>query len=235
MDDPSHLLRLSSSELAAVHDLPRHVRPPPAPRPSMPPGSRSSPALDDSRSARAKRRPRRGHTRSLRHATPTFAKLLRFPFEEARTAMPSTYRKTPEAVAALTPEQYPRHPEKRHRGARHRRAARQQGARHLRRHRLGRAAVRLLRQVRVRLRLAELHQADRAGERQRAARQLARHDPHRGALDARRQPSRPRLQRRAARSRRPALLHQLGVAALRPSRRHGRRRATAPTSTRWRT
>ena len=38
---------------------------------------------------------------------------------------------------------------------------------------------------------------------------------------ARRQPSRPRFRRRAARSRRPALLHQLGVAALRASRRHG--------------
>ena len=40
---------------------------------------------------------------------------------------------------------------------------------------------------------------------------------------ARRQPPRPRLRRRAARPRRPALLHQLGLAALRPSRRDGSR------------
>ena len=47
-----------------------------------------------------------------------------------------------------------------------------------------------------------------------------RHGPHRGALQARRQPSRPCLSRRPARSRRAALLHQFGLAALRPSRRH---------------
>ena len=40
---------------------------------------------------------------------------------------------------------------------------------------------------------------------------------------ARRQPSRPCLQRRPARSRRPALLHQFGLAALRPPRRHAGR------------
>ena len=76
------------------------------------------------------------------------------------------YRKTDDAVSALTPEQY--------------RVTQQSGterpgtgayldnkaAGHLRRHRLGRAAVRLVRQVRIRLRLAELHQADRAGQRQ---------------------------------------------------------------------
>ena len=80
-----------------------------------------------------------------------------------------TYKKTPEALAKLTPEQYPRHPAERHRDARHRRTPGQQGAGHLRRHRLGRAAVRLVRQVRIGLRLAELHQADRARQRQRAA------------------------------------------------------------------
>ena len=63
---------------------------------------------------------------------------------------------------------------------------------------------------------------------------IARHGAHRGALDARRQPSRPRLPRRSARPRRPALLHQFGLAALRPPRRHGGRRAMAPISTRWR-
>ena len=66
-------------------------------------------------------------------------------------------------------------------------------------------------------------------------RRLARHGPHRSALGARRQPSRPRLRRRPAGPRRPALLHQLGVAALRPSRRHGGAKATARISTRWRT
>ena len=48
-------------------------------------------------------------------------------------------------------------------------------------------------------------------------RQLARHDPHRGALDAWRQPSRPRLPRRPAGSGRAALLHQLRLAALHPA------------------
>ena len=46
-----------------------------------------------------------------------------------------------------------------------------------------------------------------------------RHDPHRGPLDPRRQPPRPRLRRRACRRGWPALLHQLGRPPLRPLRR----------------
>ena len=52
---------------------------------------------------------------------------------------------------------------------------------------------------------------------------------------ARRQPPRPRLRRRPARPRRPALLHQLGVAALRAIATTWRPKATATISTRWRT
>ena len=61
----------------------------------------------------------------------------------------------------------------------------------------GRAAVRVVGQVRLGLRLAELHQAHRPGQRQRNPGHDARHGPHRGALGARRQPSRPRLSRRS--------------------------------------
>src|SRR5690606_26630491 len=56
------------------------------------------------------------------------------------------------------------------------------------------------------------------------ARHLARHDPHRGPFDARRQPPRPRVQRWPARPGRTAVLHQLGVAALHPARGNGSRR-----------
>ena len=45
------------------------------------------------------------------------------------------------------------------------------------------------------------------------------HGAHRGALGPRRQPPRPRLQRRPARGRRVALLHQLGFAEVHPPRR----------------
>ena len=51
-----------------------------------------------------------------------------------------------------------------------------------------------------------------------------RHDGHRGAFNARRQPSRPCISGRAAGPRRIALLHQLGGASVHPSRRHGGRR-----------
>ena len=44
-----------------------------------------------------------------------------------------------------------------------------------------------------------------------------RHDPHRGAFGARRQPSRARLSRWSGGSRRSALLHQLGLIAVHPS------------------
>ena len=51
-------------------------------------------------------------------------------------------------------------------------------------------------QVRLGHGLAELHAAAREGERDREARLLARHAARRGALEARRLPSRPRLRRR---------------------------------------
>ena len=49
------------------------------------------------------------------------------------------------------------------------------------------------------------------------------HDPHRGSFGAWRQPSRSRFSRWPGGSRRPALLHQLGLVAVHPSRRHGGR------------
>ena len=82
----------------------------------------------------------------------------------------SDYRKTPDAIARLTPEQYRVTQE----GATERPGTGAyldtDRAGHLRRHRLRRAAVRLVGEVRLRLRLAQLHQADRAGPRQRTAR-----------------------------------------------------------------
>ena len=146
-----------------------------------------------------------------------------------------TYKKTQEAVAKLSPEQYrvtqQSATERPGTGA----LSAQQGARHLRRHRVGRAAVRVVRQVRIGLRLAELHQADRARQRQRTDGRHARHGPHRGALEARRQPSRPRLPRRS-----DAIAAGCATASIRP--RCGssiattwRPKATVPISTRWRT
>src|SRR5581483_2855729 len=58
---------------------------------------------------------------------------------------------------------------------------------------------------------------------ERAERYDPRHGPHRGALEARRQPSRPRLRGWTAGSRRPTLLHQFGVAAFRAPRQDGSR------------
>src|SRR5262249_54827042 len=59
--------------------------------------------------------------------------------------------------------------------------------------RMGRAALRLDRQVRLRHRLAELRASAREGQRDRTRRHLARDAPRRGALDARRFAPRPRL------------------------------------------
>src|SRR5262245_10561291 len=72
--------------------------------------------------------------------------------------------------------------------------------------------------------LAELHQADRAGQRQRIERRLARHDPHGSAFPPWRQPSGSRLSVRSDRPWRGGLLHQLGLIALHPSRQDGSRR-----------
>jgi hypothetical protein len=86
------------------------------------------------------------------------------------------------------------------------------------------AAVRIGRQVRQQLRLAELHEADRQDERRRARRLQPRDDPDRGPVAARGQPPRPRLQRRSRRQGWTALLHQLCVVAVHPPRRPGERR-----------
>ena len=116
--------------------------------------------------------------------------------------MAQQYNKNPEAVGALSPEQYSRHAEERHRAAVHRRVLGQPRTGHLRRRGVRRAAVRLGRQVRQRHRLAELHPAhsgaERNRQRRREARLLPSDDPHRGALGARRQPPGPRLHRRPA-------------------------------------
>ena len=133
--------------------------------------------------------------------------------------MAQEYNKNPAAVDALSPGAVSRDAEERHRAAVHRRVLGQPRAGHLRRRGLGRAAVRLGRQVRQRHRLAELHQADRRRQRRREARLQPSDDPHRGALGARRQPPRPRVQRRPAGRRRAAVLHQLGGAAVHPPRR----------------
>ncbi len=91
--------------------------------------------------------------------------------------------------------------------------------RHLRRRRLRRAALLVARQVRLRHRLAELHASrsspDNVDERED---RKALDDPHRGALEARRLAPRPCLRRRPGADR-PALLHELGGAALRAGRR----------------
>ena len=129
----------------------------------------------------------------------------------------------------------PRHPAERHRAAGHRRASRQPRARHLRRHRLGRAAVRLVRQVRVRLRLAELHQADRAGQRRRAARRLARHGPHRGALGGTATAISATCSTTARATAAACATASTRRRCASSTATTWRPRATAPTSTRWRT
>ena len=104
-----------------------------------------------------------------------------------------------------------------HRAAVPERVLEQQEARDLRRRRLRRAAVLVARQVRLGHGLAELHAAARAEERDDQGGPAPVLDPHRGALEARRLAPGPRVRRRAGADR-PALLHELGVAALRPAR-----------------
>ena len=70
----------------------------------------------------------------------------------------------------LTPDPVQGDPARGDRAAVPQRVLGQPRARHLRRHRLGRAALQLARQVRLRHRLAELHQAARAGEHRHARR-----------------------------------------------------------------
>ncbi|CAN0621589.1 protein of unknown function [Burkholderia multivorans] len=86
--------------------------------------------------------------------------------------------------------------------------------------RLRDAAVRVRREVSLRLRLAQLLQADRRRGDRRADRLHARHGARRGALQPLRRAPRPRLRGRPARQDRIALLHQLGCVKLRvPTRR----------------
>ena len=133
------------------------------------------------------------------------------------------FRRDEEAVRELSPEQF----RVTQRGSTEcpgtGRVPAQRGTGHLRRRRLRRAAVRFVGQIRLGLRLAELHPAHRPRQRQRSPRHDARYDGHRGAIDARRQPSRPCISGRAAGPRRIALLHQLRGASVHPSRRYGGR------------
>ena len=94
---------------------------------------------------------------------------------------------------------------------------------HLRRRRLRRAALQLARQVRLRHRLAELHPAARARQRRRRStdRSLFMARTEVRSKHARLAP-RPRLRRRPGADR-PALLHELGRAALHPGRAPGGR------------
>ena len=140
--------------------------------------------------------------------------------ERGEHGMPE-YRKSAEAVSRLTPEQY--------------RVTQQSGTEAPGSGELldnqepgiyvdivsGEPLVRLVGQVRVGLRLAELHQADRAEPRQRAEAMPRTAWSAPKCARSRRQPSRPCLPRRSERPRRPALLHQFGFAALRPPRRYG--------------
>ena len=73
-------------------------------------------------------------------------------------------------------------------------------------------------------RLAELYPPDSGGECHRAGRRQPRHAPGRGALQARRQPSRACLHRWAVKLNRHALLHQFRVAAVHRAEGHGSRR-----------
>ena len=105
-----------------------------------------------------------------------------------------------------------------HRAAVPQRLLGQPRAGHLRRRRHRRAAVQLDRQVRLGHRLAQLHPAGRAGRRRRRKdRRPARHGAHRGALEH----GDSHLGHVFDDGPAPtgsALLHQLGVAALRPGR-----------------
>src|SRR3989454_1095764 len=103
----------------------------------------------------------------------------------------------------------------RHRAALPQRILGQPPARYLRRRRLGRAGLQLNRQVRLRHRLAELHETARPREHPGAGGPPAVHVAHRDPLRARRLAPGARLRRRAGADRQ-ALLHELGRAALHP-------------------
>ncbi len=131
------------------------------------------------------------------------------------------FEKSQTAIDHLTPRATPNYPGGGHRKALHGRVQRQQGAWHLRRHSVGRATVRFDGQVRFGYWLAQLHQADRFGKRERGAGQRTRHGPDGGQVSTRRQSSRPCVPRWSFRPRRSAVLHQLSVPSLHPARRDG--------------
>ena len=111
----------------------------------------------------------------------------------------------------LTPMQYAVLREKATERPFSRRIRAREGQGHLCLRRLRPDAVRVRRQVRFRLRLAELHRAGGGRPCRRGARRQPRHGPHRGAVRALQRPSRPRVSGRPG-SDRPALLHQFGGA-----------------------
>ena len=99
--------------------------------------------------------------------------------------------------------------------------------------RLRRGALRRRDEVRVGLRLAELHRPE--GRRGRRARRgpLPRHGPHRGALRALRRAPGPRLPRRPGPERR-ALLHELGALEFEPADVSAPRGLTPRAGAPWR-
>ena len=89
----------------------------------------------------------------------------------------SNYRKSKDAIARLSPEQFRITQESGTERPGTGELSQQQGARHLRRHCLRRASVRVDRQIRLRLGLAQLHPAHRARACGRVAGRIARHGP----------------------------------------------------------
>ena len=87
--------------------------------------------------------------------------------------MTDSYRKDPEAISQLSPRQYAVTQEAATEPAFDNEFWDKKEAGHLRRHRVGRAPVRLHQEVRQRLRLAQLHGAARAGQRRRERRTRA--------------------------------------------------------------
>ena len=169
-------------------------------------------ALDDESAPRSRsRRAPSGRTRSAAAVSAAQREAL-----ESRD-VPEAERRG--AAADADAAAVRRHPARRHRAAVPQRVLGQRAGRHLRRRRVRRAAVQLARQVRFRHRLAELHASRSVPDNiQRDRRPPVLPAAHRGPLGARRLAPGPRLRRRPAADR-PALLHELGGAALHPGRR----------------